>query len=373
MQMITNNPSKSSFVIFTLAFFLLIIQSAWAQKIDLAITGANLIDGTSAPLKESTTILVCDGQIEAVASDNNLEVPEHARVIVAGGEYVLPGFADMHVHCGSGGFKSAPLDRILRRYLFYGVTTIFNVGGSNGETSLIQDLRSKVASCEMMAPRIYATGNHLTIPGSHPVGTILHLPPDADSASYDWSRHGIDVVKTNSEAQEAVQAKAKAGMDAIKIMVESGPPPFGDDHPQMPPEMISVVVKEASSHDLPVVAHVSTLDKLEDAVENGVHAIMHAVERAPLPGSKHWNRMRSRDIFYVPTLSLYSRLMTDRWTHQGARKDPFLQSGITTRILKSLDEWEPATASMPDAKKDRLWKNLWNHRARQTSRSADHG
>lgn len=327
---------------------------AQSATYDVVIRGGQVIDGTGRPAVDADVAIRGD----TIAAVRDLSGATANQVIDAAGRYVLSGFADMHVHFGSGGLRSTSTDRILRQYLFYGVTTVFNVGGPNGRTASMQALRSEGASGEVTAPRIYAAGNMLTVPGSHPVATIMRLPPSADSATYDWSRKGIVLVETPSDARDAVRANAAAGMDAIKIFVESGPPPFGDDHPQMPPEMISAVVEEASSLGLPVVAHVSTLDELEDVVDGGVHAIMHAVERDPLPGPEHWAKMRAEDIFYVPTLSLYSTTMTDRWTRPGARQDSFLRSGITAPTLNSLDKWQSLTASMPDAKRDRLWKNL---------------
>ena len=315
--------------------------SVQGQETGLAITGATLIDGTGAPPQKSMTILVRNGQIADVTRDSAANMPKDARVIDAKGQYVLPGLSDMHVHFGSGGLTSIDRDKILRQFLYYGVTTVFNVGASNGRTSSINTLRSQVTSGEAMAPHVYATGNMLTLPGSHPVATIMRLPTSADSATYDWSERGIALVEKPSDAREAVQTNAEAGMNGIKIIVESGPTPFGDDHPQMPPAMISAVVEEASSHGLPVVAHVSTLDELEDAIESGVHAIMHAVERGPFPSPEHWTRMREQGIFYVPTLSLYSTMMTDRWTRPGARQDSFLRSGITASTLNSLNKWTP--------------------------------
>lgn len=342
-----------------LTLLLSLIQPLRGQESDLAIMGATLIDGTGTPPQESTTIVIQNDRIATIAPDSEADVSEDARIIDAEGKYVLPSFADMHVHFGSGGLTSIDRDRILRQFLFYGVTTVFSVGGgSYNRTSSIQALKKQVDSGEVLAPRVYATGDMLTVPGSHPVATIMRLPAGADSSTYDWSEHGIALVSTPSEAQSAVQANARAGMDGIKIMVESGPPPFGDDHPQMPPEIISAVVEKASSLALPVVAHVSTLDELEDAIEGDVDAIMHAVERDPFPGPRHWAKMCAQDIFYVPTLSLYSRMMTDRWARQGARRDSFLRSGIPTPILSSLDTWQSPTSSMPDVKRDRLWENL---------------
>jgi len=74
---------------------------------------------------------------------------------------------------------------------------------------------------------------------------------------------GISLVRTEEAARKAVRERAKGGMDAIKITVESGPTPFGDDHPQMSVAMIRTIVEEAANQGLAVFAHVSSRDELK--------------------------------------------------------------------------------------------------------------
>lgn len=201
-------------------------------------------------------------------------------VIDAVGKFVLPGLADMHVHFGTGGVlpsDSLTLDRVLRQFLFYGVTTLLNLGATGGSVDDILELRQRHTGSDLEAPHIYATGGLLTVPGSHPVSTLMSVPEGTDAATYDWSQHGIWVVRTPAEVRDVVARLAAAGMDGIKVVIESGPDVFGDDHPQMPPAMITAAVEEAARHGLPAYAHATSPDELEDAVEAGVHAVMHLV------------------------------------------------------------------------------------------------
>lgn len=69
---------------------------------ELAITGATLIDGTGAPPRPGTTILVRDGRIAAVLTDADANMLPDVTVIDAAGKYVIPGLADMHVHLNLG-------------------------------------------------------------------------------------------------------------------------------------------------------------------------------------------------------------------------------------------------------------------------------
>ena len=64
----------------------------------LLIKGGILIDGTGAPPIGPIDILVKQNRIESVGSVGNVEAD---KVVDATGMYVLPGFIDMHAHCGS--------------------------------------------------------------------------------------------------------------------------------------------------------------------------------------------------------------------------------------------------------------------------------
>jgi imidazolonepropionase-like amidohydrolase len=323
-------------IVLVVAGLMVACQADLPQEQSLVIAGVTLIDGTGAPPREGVDILIRDGLITGVATDE-VAWPEGATVIDASGKYAIPGLADMHVHFGTGGLESGDsltVDRVLRQFLFYGITTVLNTGATNGRVDDILELRRRRAAGELQAPHIYATGGLLTVPGSHPVATIMNPPEDADAATYDWSQRGVWVVRTPAEVREVVQRFAAAGMDGIKVIIESGPTIFGDDHPQMPPELVTAAVEEARRHGLPVFAHVSSADELEVGVNAGVRAFMHLVGAEPV-GSDLLGAMREQSIHYVPTLSLL--VWADTWGEPAdALTDPFLRSGVDERVIQSL-------------------------------------
>jgi dihydropyrimidinase len=63
------------------------------EKMDTLIRGGTLID---AELSVRGDLLIRDGAIAAVG--DNLEAPNGAQVIDAGGQYVMPGGIDPHTH-----------------------------------------------------------------------------------------------------------------------------------------------------------------------------------------------------------------------------------------------------------------------------------
>jgi imidazolonepropionase-like amidohydrolase len=63
----------------------------------VAITGGRVVPVTADPV-ENGTVLIEDGTITAVGAD--LAVPDGAQVIDAAGQWVLPGFVEVHGHVG---------------------------------------------------------------------------------------------------------------------------------------------------------------------------------------------------------------------------------------------------------------------------------
>src|SRR5664279_1512881 len=62
----------------------------------LAITGAHVVPIEGEPF--DGTVLITDGRIAALGAA--VTVPDDARVLDAGGRWLLPGFIDAHTHLG---------------------------------------------------------------------------------------------------------------------------------------------------------------------------------------------------------------------------------------------------------------------------------
>lgn len=337
---------------------------ATAASADLAITGATLIDGTGNAPRPETTILIRDGRIAEVVSDSEVRVPESIPVVDAAGKYVIPGLTDLHVHFSLG----APLSRtpretetVLARELYYGVTSILAIGMSDAHVASIRSLRSRLASGELEAPTIYGTGGHLTLQGTHPVYTISppHVRRFVDSAvaavppgepvDLDPIGRGLSIVRTPEAARAAIRARAEGGMDAIKITVESGPTPFGDDHPQMSAGLIRQIVEEAEQNGLEVFAHVTSLDELEATLEGGAAGIVHAVWDHPLPDAALADRMAKSGFYVMPTISLYRGAVSLRYIEEPVPlDDPFLRETVSKSEVSAL-----RAASFVDALRSR--------------------
>lgn len=330
--------------------------SAWlcavciAQAQDLAITHARLVDGTGAAPVDGATIVVRDGRIAAVGRDGEIEVPEGMRTIDGTGKVVMPGLADMHVHFSFGAPAQRRADEteaVLARELYYGVTSILQLGATQGDVASIRALRARREAGTLAAPYIYASGGHLTLPGTHPVYTIF--PPEVRAEADRLTAAtpvdepvdlvpmglGLSFVRNETAARQAVRERAEGGMDAIKITVESGPMPFGDDHPLMSVEMIRAIADEAHARGLPVFAHVSSPNELEAAMAGGADAIVHAVIDPPLPDAGMAARVAASGMAMVPTLTLNDGAV-EYATAPGYMDDPFFRATVGDAEIAAL-------------------------------------
>ena len=326
---------------------------------DLAIVGATLIDGNGGAPRPGTTIVVRDGRIAAVTPDGDAEVPAGAKRIDADGKYVIPGLADMHVHFSLG----LPLPRlenetdiVLARKLYYGITTILAIGASDACPGSVHVHRARRAAGELQAPYIYGTGGHLTLHGTHPIYTVFPPPirQQADSLAAETPANepvdlfplgiGLSIVRTAEAARKAVRERAEAGMDAIKITVESGPTPFGDDHPQMSVEMIQSIVEEAAKNGLSVFAHITSLDELQEALEGGTAGVVHTVWDRPFPDAELADRMSARSFYVIPTTTLYRGTVSLFYIDEPIDlDDPFLRETVSEKEVASLRDPELIT------------------------------
>jgi imidazolonepropionase-like amidohydrolase len=325
-------------------FFILIClacSSSRSQNIDLIIGNATLIDGTGKAVVPEATIMIKNGIISSISSNEIEHIPEGAIFFDATGKYVMPGIVDVHVHFSSGGLEphnTHTNERVFRQFLYYGVTTVFNLGADGGSSNEIAELHKRQREGFVFAPRIYGTGNMLTVPGGHPIATTVaaSLPPGTDLETIDWKSRGYTIIRNNRQAREAIANNAALGMDGVKIIIESGPPPWGNDHPRMSLELIKYIVAESHKFRLPVYAHISSLDEMQDAVNAGVRAIAHGVMDKPILDESLIQTMKEKYIYYIPTLALYCgfyRYIDD----PTLLADPFLREGVSLHTIESLN------------------------------------
>jgi imidazolonepropionase-like amidohydrolase len=316
------------------------------REIDLLIVDATLIDPGSQTVVHDGAVAIDDGAIVAVGNIDR-QAFKAASTIDASGKYIVPAFTDVHLHWGTGTFAEGEhvVETTLARSLYYGVTRVLNMGSNAASPAEIDDFRRKLASGDWQGPKLYAVGSLLTVPGSHPTTTIYS--PDvrkriADAVAAAPAQGPIDLMplravtllRTPDDARAEVKRLAAWGADAIKITIESGPGPFGDDHPQMSKDVVQAAVEAAHAAGIPVIAHVSSRDELDECLATGVDAAAHASTTGPFDADLH-RRMGEAKFFYSVTLNLYDGFLN--WTADPSRlDDPFLRETVSAAEVASM-------------------------------------
>lgn len=204
----------------------------------LLVSNVRLWDGTGAPVRDSSWVLVRDGRIARVGRGPVSPADAAGVATIDGaGRFMLPGLMDNHYHNGHQALFEGP------RRLAMGVTTARDVGTELAEAL---NFRAAIRLGVIEGPDIYTTGPIIEGPcGWHPYVDVLLDRPEA--------------------APALVRALNAQGVDAIKLLA-----------PCLRSEVLRAVVAEARRLGLPVTGHVGNLTVWDEAVRAGVTGINHA-------------------------------------------------------------------------------------------------
>ncbi|MEW6322314.1 MAG: amidohydrolase family protein [Acidobacteriota bacterium] len=213
----------------------------------LVIRGATVVDGTGAPPRGPMDIVIENDRITEITSVGFPHVPigergrpaKGTKEIDGTGMYVLPGFVDLHTHCG--GNQANDPEYVYKLWLAHGVTTVRGVPCGSMDWDLQQ--RELSAKNQIVAPRIFA----------------YHRP---------FTGEGWDRAKgqTPATAREWVQWAAKKGVDGLKLGAYD-------------PEIMAALLDEAKKHGLGSTAHLDQMGvarmTARDASRLGLGAMTH--------------------------------------------------------------------------------------------------
>lgn len=268
----------------------------------LALKGGILIDGTGKEPVQDSLVLIEDKKI--VYAGPAKEIAPDYQLADVTGNVVLPGFIDSHLHfCGN--LSSNDTDWIVeplfqkainsvaqaRQALENGITTV-------GEISRFGvDLRNMVEEGIIPGPRIITTGLGFCRTCGH--GDSHKLPLDWQAWTHPWA----DRVDGPWDLRKAIRARAREGVDAIKIWSTGGGiwklDRKEDQHYSL--EEIIAVVEESSMIKLPVWSHAEGYGGALDSAKAGVSCIIHGQELS----DECTDIMKEKDITFCPTMQFF--------------------------------------------------------------------
>jgi imidazolonepropionase-like amidohydrolase len=288
------------------------VSGATVLAASIALRGATLIDGTGAPARPNSLVVISGERIVSVGQATPEAVktlPAGTRVEDASGKWIVPGFVDAHVHAES--------DEDLKQMLRWGVTSA----------------RLMAEDVEAAARLAASTRGRMDVPDVFPAAPIF-------TAKGGWWDQGqapdsnLDRFPDSPERARASVRRAMAlGSAEIKLMLD-------DMHwcrdplarlPRMTPEIARALIEEARRAGLRVTVHAPSLPDAKEAVALGATALAHGV----LDNLDEWTAgvMNTRPVFYIPTMDIFEFLADTRALVEGVFSDPLAERGLPPSVV----------------------------------------
>jgi imidazolonepropionase-like amidohydrolase len=263
-----------------------------------SIEHVTLIDGIHAPQPDMTVAI--DGERIAGIGPS---AAAHAKGkhIDGSGKYLMPGLIDVHIHLRGGFDVSGKVDAdlappnraegvaALASYLYSGVTTVYDAGN---RAEHILPLRADERNGKILSPRIFATGNLVTYPGSHGDKIAVRIS--------DFEKDKALLDKHIAEQQP----------DILKLTLEEegwGSRPM---IPLMPVDLLEKITRYYNQRGIRTTVHVSSELRSLEAIYAGSDTLAHPVIQGPVSDS-FVRLMGAKKIPFASTLTIgenYSRL-----------------------------------------------------------------
>lgn len=237
-----------------------------AHAEDYVIDNVTLVDGTGQPKQPRMSVGVSGGRITFVAP--TVAAPSvSGRRIDATGQYLMPSLMDVHIHLRGarggpmgGGGRDIGLQS-LASFLYSGVTTVYDAGNN---ADFILGLRAEERAGKIMAPRILATGNIITYPGSH--GSSMAVTVD----SWPQAKEKLD------------QHIATQKPDVVKLTLDEHGWGARPRISLLPLDLMQNIIHHYNLNGIRTTAHTSSEQRAIEAIQAGVDSLAHPVIQGPI-------------------------------------------------------------------------------------------
>lgn len=249
-----------------------------AATTQVLLTGGTVVDGTGAPPRSGTDVLLEVDRIVALGPDAAGAAEPAATTFDVTGCTVMPGLIDAHCHITFG--EPASNDELFfhRPAATAMLLAAFNVpkllrAGVTGflDADCIHDLgpalRDGIEAGLVEGPRMVSGLNALLTAAG---GTAGRLIPDSGRIGY------AHVMTDRDEIVRTTRQQVKYGADWIKVHVTGSLPNRSGELTVWSLDELRAVTDTAHALDTPTVAHCRSAESTRLAAEAGVDLILHA-------------------------------------------------------------------------------------------------
>lgn len=277
----------------------------------IVLTGATIIRPNATDM-DNGTIVTKGADIICVGTQTDCAIPADAEIRDMGGQFILPGLVDAHVHLSSTGWLDTrpdsvnapeiyPYDQTIaalrsdpgrwhRSYLCSGVTAVFDLGGAawtvTGPQATDTDRsdRAHVVSAGMLLTPLNDANQHFTTGELADEPVFLPFENDADV------RAGIARLK-------------EIGAGAVKVWFLA----IAEDRREEMEQRLILTGQLARDAGLPLVVHATDLRDAKAALRAGASVLAHSVTDE-FVDDEFLDLLDKADATYVPTL-----LIIENW------------------------------------------------------------
>lgn len=272
----------------------------------LLIKNVIIIDSTYDE-EVDTSILIENGKIKEI--NNSINLPSDVKVIDGEGQFILPGFIDMHSHLMANGFHYEDnMRNPLSTYFYNGLINARDT--INSGVTCVRDcgladigFKNESNSFRFIMPKVIISVCPLSITRGHFDYT--------ENSGHDMRIQYPGMPRCIGDGKDNVLRMTRecfgARADFIKVMASGGILSANGfpQYPQFNAGELKTIVDEASSHGSKVAAHCHSVSGIENCIKAGVSSIEHGT----FINRELSSKLKQNNISLVPTLIVHKELL----------------------------------------------------------------
>ena len=320
-----------------------------------ALKNFTLIDGNGGPAIAGAAMLIDNGRIIRIGSAARMQAPPDAEVIDLSDKFVVPGLINLHGHPGgtidltqeAKNFTRASIEKDLRTYAAYGVTTVLSLGT---DQDLIFKIRVEQRAGRPTYTRVYSAGQGFTYAGS--VGGLAGV---------------THTISDPAEVPKFIDDLARKKVDMVKIWVDDS---FGHVK-KMPSAVSEAIIHGAHQRGLRVAAHIFYLADAKQLVDGGLDALAHSV-RDQLVDQQLIASMKKHGAWQMAATLAREESMFVYAKPAPYLNDPFFTRSVSAAVVSTLSDpaYQQKIAADPDFPR---YRGLLDMAEKNLKRLADAG
>lgn len=327
--------SKQLFLIAFAAIFFISCKKE-KTKVDILITNATVFDGTGSEPISNASVTIKDGKIVAVQKGNITDV-EATKTIDAGGQFVMPGLINAHLHLFWNMYDMPPKmpatsDEQAKKFIEGELTSRLKGHLEQGITSIlspidfepyIYNVRDKVAKGEITGPRIFAAGPVLLKSGDY------YACADLTGKDLEWCNQHVRLsIDTPEEARKSVKKLVEQKADVVVYDGVTNQTTFNK-------EVLTAIVDEAHKNNLKIFVHNADTKDVPDMVATGVDVFIHPPAKTKDTDGRYLNIIGQKKLPIAVTLGFMQRYMKLGFASEKDKNDYDIMQNNVQVLLKA--------------------------------------